>query len=93
VRVERVVLKHHGHVAVLRRHVVDHLAVDRDLAGADLFQPRDHAQRRGLAAAGGPDQHHEFLVGDVEIDAAHRLGVVEALEEFAERDLRHGESR
>src|SRR5216117_3885283 len=34
VRKERVVLKHHGHIAILRRNVVDHLAVDRDLAGA-----------------------------------------------------------
>ena len=90
VRVERVVLKHHGHVAVLRRHVVDHLAVDRDFAGADLLEPGDHAQRRRLAAAGWPDQHHEFLVRDVEIDAAHRLGIVEALDHLAQRDLGHG---
>jgi hypothetical protein len=83
VRVERVVLEHHGHVAVLRRHVVDHLAVDRDLAGADLLEPGDHPQRRRLAAAGRADQHHEFLVGDVEVDAAHRLGVVEALDHLA----------
>jgi hypothetical protein len=46
VRVERVVLEHHGHVAVLWWHVVDHLAVDRDLAGADLLEPGDHPQRR-----------------------------------------------
>ena len=32
VRVERVVLEHHGDVAVLRRQVVDHLAVERHLA-------------------------------------------------------------
>jgi hypothetical protein len=51
VRVERVVLEHHRHVAVLRRHVVDDLAVDRDLAVGDLLEPCDHAQRRRLAAA------------------------------------------
>ena len=89
VRVERVVLEHHGHVAVLRRHVVDHLAVDRDLARADLLEPGDHPQRRRFAAAGRAHQHHEFLVRDVEVDAAHRLGVVEALDHLAERDLGH----
>ena len=31
-RIKRVVLEHHGDVAVARAHVVDHLAADRDLA-------------------------------------------------------------
>ena len=73
VRVERVVLEHHGDVAVLRRHVVDDVAADRDLAAGDLLEPGDHAQRRALAAARRADQHDELLVGDVEVDAAHRL--------------------
>ena len=90
VRVERVVLEHHGHVAVLRRHIVDHLAVDHDLAVGDVLEAGDHAQGGRLAAAGRPDQHHEFLVGDVEIDAAHGLGLVEPLHHIAEQDLRHG---
>ena len=89
VRVERVVLEHHRHVAVLRRDVVDHLAVDRDLAAGDVLEAGDHPQRRRLAAAGRADQHHELLVGDVEIDAAHRLGVVEPLDHLAKRHLRH----
>ena len=51
VRIERVVLEHHGDVAVLRRHVVDDVAADGDLAAGDVLQARDHAQRRRLAAA------------------------------------------
>ena len=31
-----------------------------------------------LAAARGPDQHDELLVGDVEVDAAHGLDLVVA---------------
>jgi hypothetical protein len=46
VRIERVVLENHRHVAVFRRHVVDHLAVDRDLAVADVLEPGDHPQGR-----------------------------------------------
>ena len=35
----------------------------------DLLEAGDHAQQRGLAAAGGADQHDELAVRDVEIDA------------------------
>ena len=90
VRIERVVLEHHRHVAVFRRHVVDHLAVDPDLAAGDVLEAGDHPQRRRLAAAGRADQHDELLVGDVEIDAAHGDCVVEVLDDVAKRDLRHG---
>ena len=69
--VERVVLEHHGDVAVARRQMVDHLAADPDIAAGDVFQPCDHAQRRRLAAAGRADQRHELLVGNLEIDVLH----------------------
>ena len=52
-------------------------------------RPGDHAQRRRLAAARRPDQHDELLVGDVEIDAAHRLDLVVALHDLAQRHFGH----
>ena len=73
VRVERVGLEDHGDVARARRQVVDHPAADADLAAGDLLEPRDHAQRRGLAAAGGADQRDELAVGDLEVDAVDDL--------------------
>jgi hypothetical protein len=77
VRVERVVLEHHGDVAVLRRHVVHDVATDRDLAAGDFLQPRDHAQRGRLAAARRADQHDEFLVGHFQVDNMHdRMAVI-----------------
>ncbi len=79
VRIKRVVLEHHGDVAVLRRQVVDDLAADRYFATGDFLKPRDHPQRRAFAAAGGADEDHEFLVRDVEVDIAHRDDVVVAL--------------
>ena len=59
--------------------LVDDLAVDRDGAGGDFFQSRQHAQQRRLAAARRPDQHHELAILDVEADAVDDLGAAEAL--------------
>ena len=89
VRVKRVILKHHGDVAVFRRQVVDDLAADIDVARGDFLEARDHAQRGRLAAARWADQHDEFVVGDIEIDAAHRLDVVVALGHLTQCDFGH----
>ena len=70
--VEGVVLENHGNVAVLGRDVVHELAVDDELAAGDLLQTGDHAQGRGLAAAGRADQDDELLVRDVEVELLHR---------------------
>jgi hypothetical protein len=50
-REERIGLEHHAHVAPVHRQVGDVLATDMDAAGVRQFEARDHAQRRGLAAA------------------------------------------
>jgi hypothetical protein len=42
----------------------DLLAVDPDLARGRQFQPRDHPQRRRLAAARRAEQHEELAVLD-----------------------------
>ena len=50
-RIERVGLEHHGEPA-LRRADVRHIAtVDQHLAGGDILEPGDEAQKRRLAAA------------------------------------------
>jgi hypothetical protein len=89
VRVERVVLEHHGDVAVLRRDVVHDVATDRDVAAGDLLEAGDHAKRRALAAARRPDQHDELLVRDVEVDTAHRQHLVILLDDLTQRYLSH----
>jgi hypothetical protein len=94
VRVERVVLEHHGDVAVLGRHVVDHAVADGDLAAGDLLEPGDHAQQRGLAAARRADQHDELAVLDVEADVFHGGDILALvafvdLENIAQRDFGH----
>jgi hypothetical protein len=64
-RVDGVVLEHHGDVALLGLALVDHLAADLQRAAGDVLEPGDHAQGRRLAAARRPDEDHEFAVGDV----------------------------
>ena len=55
-REQRVGLEHHGDVAPRHRQPRHVLAVDQDLPAACHLQPRDQAQRGGLAAAGGSEQ-------------------------------------
>jgi hypothetical protein len=68
VRVERVVLEHHGDVAIRGSDVVDHAVADGDPAAGDLLQAGHHPQRGGLATARRADQDHELAVADLEIE-------------------------
>ena len=89
VRIERVVLEHHGDIAVLRLEIVDDTRTDRDPAGADALEPGDHAQQRRFAAARGPDDDHELAVGHFGGDAVDHLGVAVALAHVAKRHAGH----
>src|SRR6266404_2344078 len=89
VRVQGVILKHHGDVAILRGHVIYHRAAHQDFAAGDVLQTRYHAQGRALAAARRPDQNDELLVQDFQIDPSHGGGVVVGLGHLAQRYLGH----
>jgi hypothetical protein len=73
VRVQRVVLKHHGDVALRRFEVVDDAPADVNLAAGDFLQARHHAQQRALAAAARPDDDDELAVADLGVDAVDDL--------------------
>jgi hypothetical protein len=62
VRVQRVVLKHHGDVALGGFQVVDDPFTNRNGAARDVFQARHHAQQGGFAAAGGTDDDDKFTM-------------------------------
>ena len=62
VRVERVVLEHHGEVAIARCQVVDLPVTDHHVARRDVLQAHDHPQERGLPAARRADEDHELPV-------------------------------
>lgn len=71
VRVQRVVLEHHGDVPVLRRQVRDVAVTDADGAGVDVLEPREHAERGGLATAGRTDEDEELAVPDLDLQTVY----------------------
>ncbi|MNH15782.1 hypothetical protein D3C79_754040 [compost metagenome] len=71
-RIERIVLKHHGDTAIFGHGVVNAAVVDHDLAFTDAFQSGNHAQQGGFGAAGRADKHHKLSVLDIQIHAMQR---------------------
>ena len=67
VREERVVLEDRVDVALVRRDTGDRLSGEQDLALRRLLEAGDHAQRRGLAAAGRAEEAVELAAGDVQV--------------------------
>ena len=57
-------LKHHRDA--VRRTPGDRLAVDEDLTAAQIGEPRDAAQQRGLAATRRPDHAHDLVAPHLE---------------------------
>ena len=90
VRIERVVLKHHGNVTLLGLEIIDHFVADHDLAAADGLQLRQHPQQRGLAAARGADEDDELAVGDVDLDAVDHMDRAIGFLHVREGYLGHG---
>ena len=71
VRVQRVVLEHHGDVALGGLQVIDLFVGNDQVTIGDFFQACNHAQQGGLAAARGAYQHDEFAVLDFDVDAVN----------------------
>ena len=88
VRIERVVLEHHGDVAILGLDVVDHPAVDPGPAGGDCLRTGRHARDRGLAAARRSHQGDELPLLDREVEVVHRDDIAERLADVLEGDER-----
>ena len=89
VRVERVVLEHHGDVALFRGDVVDDALADADLPRRDVLESRDHAQQGRFPAAGRADQDDELAVPDVDRHAVDNRRRPEGLADVPDLDARH----
>src|SRR5262249_54863616 len=61
---------------------------DRDRALRRLGEATDHAQERGLAAAGRAEQREELAAADGEVDGIKRRDEAEALGEACDADDR-----
>ena len=92
VRIERVLLEDEREVAGGRRLAGHVAAADPDMALVRLLQPRDEAERGGLAGPGRAEQHQELAVRDVEIHPFDGGHVAEALADAQQRDISHGRS-
>jgi hypothetical protein len=94
VRIQGVVLKHHGDVALGRLQLIDNFAANRNLAARDFFQARHHAQQGAFAAAGGAHDHDELTVGNLGVHAVDDLVALGAVAvgffDVAQGDGGHG---
>src|SRR5208283_2367496 len=71
----------------------DALAVDVNTAAGDFLEARDHAEGGGFAAAGGADEHDEFLVTDFEVGVIDGFDTARVdLGHVFEENLCHSES-
>jgi len=81
-REQRVGLEDHAEVAAVHRHVGHVSGADVNAALVRRLEAGDHAQRRGLAAAGRPEQREELAGRDRQMDAVNRA--LEPVETFAQ---------
>src|SRR5215203_4383093 len=84
---EGVALEHGVDIAPIRGGVRYVLAVKEDPSCAGALETGDHAQRRSLATPGGTEQRAELPGRDVQVYAAHRLEIAEALGEVNQLDM------
>ena len=89
VRIERVGLEHHRDVAILRVDIGDVAIADQQLALARVDQAGDDVEQRGLAAAGGAEQHEEFAAFKRDVDALQRLDSAIALADTVDGQRAH----
>src|SRR5690606_28808279 len=91
-REQGVVLEHHPHPPLLRRHehlpVTDHLPVDLDAPPVGTVEAGDETQGRGLARAGRAEQGEDVARVDVEVEAPQGGRVAESLLDVAGSDRR-----
>jgi hypothetical protein len=78
-RVKRVVLEHHCEIAMLRRYVIDTVAVDEDVPRRYLFKTREHSQCGRLATTGRSQQHDKLSVVDGQGKIVDDGGAAESL--------------
>ena len=74
VREESVILKHHADAALVRRHVVDRLPVQQDVAVGRYLEPGEHHQHGGLAGAGRAEHRQKLAPFHVEVQVLHDQG-------------------
>ena len=76
VRVKSVGLEHHAHTACAGWQVVHASTVNADGAGGDVLQAGEHAEGGGFSTSRRADEHEEFPLVHVDVQALHRRFIV-----------------
>ena len=92
VRVKRVELKYESDVAICGLQCLHRHAVDQDVAGVDVLEPGDGAQRRRLAATGRTEQHHELAMADLQVELPDDVVVAEVFFDVSQNYVCHLEA-
>ena len=87
--IDGVVLEHHGHAPLAGGNLRDVGAVDQNGAGGLGADAGDHAQQRGLAAAGGPYQNGKRAVLNVQVQIPDDRGAVKRFGNILKIDRCH----
>jgi hypothetical protein len=89
VRIEPIVLEHHGHIPLYRRQMIDALTVHQNIARGCVLKARNHVEGGSLAAARRTEESNELCLTDGEIDIGANGKLAERLEEFSQFDCGH----
>src|SRR5690606_17765188 len=89
VRVQGVVLEHHGDVALCRRHGVHTLLANINVSFVYALEPGEDAQKGGFAAAGRADQHNKLMIWNIKAQIGNDGHVAEALDQVPDSYGRH----
>ena len=71
VRIQSIVLEHHGDVSILRSDIVGEGIAYVKLALADFFQPGNHSQRSGFTTARRTDQDDKLFILNIEVKVSY----------------------
>ena len=74
--VKGIVLEHHCHIPVLGRGLGNIPSVQEQMAGGDVFKPRNHPQGGGLSAAGGAYQNDQLTVTHIQVEIENSLDLI-----------------
>jgi hypothetical protein len=85
-REQRVILEHRVDLALVRSEAGDVAAAQRDPAGGRCFEPRDHAEARGLPGSGRSEHREELPLADLQVHPVHRDHVAEPLHHALQPD-------
>src|SRR5688572_25612697 len=77
-RPDRIGLKHHAKLALLRRDPAwrivrrNDFTGDANIAAIRCFEPRDATKQGGFSGAAGADDHEQLAFGDIQIERLDR---------------------